>query len=74
MPTPTEIKAARLSAGLTQTEFGALFGVKLRVVQYWEKGERNLNPVTFALVMASLPANTSGPLASTQTQAPGQNG
>jgi len=38
-PTPKEIKQARLKAGLTQTEAGALVHVALRTWQQWEHGD-----------------------------------
>jgi len=38
-PTPEEIKAARLAAGLTQSEAAALIYVHLKTWQKWETGE-----------------------------------
>lgn len=35
-PTPTQIKAARKAAGLTQTQAAALIGRPLRTWQNWE--------------------------------------
>lgn len=35
-PTPTEIKAARKAAKLTQTEMSAMLHVGLKTVQNWE--------------------------------------
>lgn len=39
----TQIKEARKMLGLTQTEFGEQIGVKLRTVQSWESGDRNIS-------------------------------
>lgn len=43
-PAPAEIRAARLAAGLTQTEAGALVYSALRAWQAWEAGERAMHP------------------------------
>ena len=42
MPTPSDIKMLRLSAGLTQTEAGMLVGAAIRTWQAWEAGDRNI--------------------------------
>jgi DNA-binding transcriptional regulator YiaG len=44
--TPEEIKKARKILGKTQTELGELLGSKLRTVQAWEKGDRNMPKIT----------------------------
>lgn len=44
--TPSQIREARLALGLTQTEFGILLHAKLRTVQDWEAGKRNMQPAT----------------------------
>ena len=41
-PTPSDLKACRITAGLTQTEAGALVGAALRTWQSWEAGDRNI--------------------------------
>ena len=41
-PTPEQIKAARTSAKLTQVQFGALLSAKVRTVEDWESGARNM--------------------------------
>ena len=41
-PTPSEIKAARLAAGLTQPEAAALVYSDIRAWQFWEAGQRNM--------------------------------
>lgn len=43
-PDPTEIRALRNSAGLTQTQFGALLHCALRTVQDWEGGQAKMPP------------------------------
>lgn len=48
-PTPEAIKAARLSAGLTQTHAGALVHTTCRVWQQWEAGDRRMHPAFWAL-------------------------
>ena len=48
-PTPTEIKDARLKAGLTQTQAAELVEVGLRTWQQWEKGDRKMSKPAFAL-------------------------
>ena len=41
-PTPWDLKAFRITAGLTQTEAGALVGAALRTWQSWEAGDRKM--------------------------------
>ena len=41
-PTPSDLKAFRLGAGLTQTEAGAIVGAALRTWQSWEAGDRKI--------------------------------
>ncbi len=40
--TASDIKAHRAASGLTQTAYGAIVGAKLRTVQDWESGRRNI--------------------------------
>jgi DNA-binding transcriptional regulator YiaG len=42
MPSPTEIREARLRANLTQTQAAALVGVSDRSWRYWEEGGRQM--------------------------------
>lgn len=49
MPTSEEIKAARIAAGLTQTQAAETIGYKLRTWQDWEAGKRNMREVVFEL-------------------------
>lgn len=48
-PAPEEIKAARQSAGLTQTQAGALVYTTCRVWQQWEAGDRGMHPAFWEL-------------------------
>jgi DNA-binding transcriptional regulator YiaG len=48
-PTPDEIRQARASAGLTQTEAAALIYCTLRAWQDWESGARRMHPAFWEL-------------------------
>jgi len=48
-PTPAEVRRAREKAGLTQKEAGALIGATLRAWQYWEAGDRKMDPAKWEL-------------------------
>ena len=52
--THEEIKQARSALGLTQTKFGELLHAKLRTVQAWEAGTRNMQPITRELLETKL--------------------
>lgn len=54
MPTPNEVRSLRLSAGLTQTQFGRLVHASLRAVQEWEKGDARMHPGLWELVQMKL--------------------
>ena len=41
-PAPEQVKAARVASGLTQAQFGAILSAKVRTVQDWESGARNM--------------------------------
>lgn len=43
-PAPSDIKAARRAAGLSQTAAAALVHSKLRTWQQWEAGARRMHP------------------------------
>lgn len=43
-PQPTSVRAARVAAGLTQSEAGALVYRTARNWQQWESGERPMDP------------------------------
>ncbi len=60
-PVPEEIKAARETAGLTQTEAAALLYKTARVWQMWEAGDRRMDPAFWELFRIKLAAsNNSG--------------
>lgn len=48
-PTPTEIKQARLDAGLTQKQASELIYKNIRTWQQWEKGDREMDAAFFEL-------------------------
>ena len=48
-PAPADIIAARLAAGLTQTEAGALVYSGYQTWQQWEHGKRRMHPATWEL-------------------------
>lgn len=48
-PEPAEIRALRISAGLTQAQAGALLHANLRSWQKWERGERAMHPAFWEL-------------------------
>ena len=48
-PTPHDIKEARLTAGLTQTQAAALVYASARAWQYWEAGDRDMCPSDWEL-------------------------
>lgn len=43
---PAEIREARQVLGLTQKAFGEMLHAKLRTVQAWEAGDRNMTAAT----------------------------
>lgn len=48
-PPPEEIRAARLAAGLTQTDAAQLVHTTCRVWQQWEAGDRRMHPAFWEL-------------------------
>jgi len=48
-PTPAEIKTARESVGLTQTEAADLVHTTCRTYQQWEAGDRRMHPAMWEL-------------------------
>lgn len=46
-PTPDAIKSARLAAGLSQTQAGAVLYCAERTWQDWERGRRVMMPALF---------------------------
>ncbi len=60
-PNPTEVRAAREAAGLSQTAAAELVHSKLRTWQQWEAGDRHMHPglwELFRLKIATLIAHT----------------
>jgi len=56
IPTPAEIRAARLAAGLTQSQAADLVCSKLRTWQQWEAGDRGMHPGLWKLFRVLHPA------------------
>ena len=52
--TPTELKQARHTLGLTQAAIAPLLGRKLRNLQQWEAGEREIDGAAVLLIKAYL--------------------
>ncbi|MDZ7782507.1 MAG: hypothetical protein U5K56_06030 [Halioglobus sp.] len=50
-PSPTEIRQARTTSGLTQSEAAHYVQVSLRGWQQWEAGDRAMPPGLFELFM-----------------------
>lgn len=50
-PTPDEIRAARLAAGLTQREAAALVHATVSAWEEWEQGRRRMHPGLFELFL-----------------------
>ncbi|WP_445454065.1 S24 family peptidase [Flavobacterium sp. 25HG05S-40] len=66
--TPQDIKAARKELDLTQEAFGELLHAKLRTVQSWEKGDRNMQEATALLLQQKLDAHRSAQSVVNETQ------
>lgn len=50
-PAPHEVKTARETAVLTQTEAGAIIHCSLRAWQDWEAGRRRMHPAMWELFL-----------------------
>lgn len=50
-PTPEEIRAARIAAGLTQREAAALIYATQSAWEDWEQGRRRMHPGLFKLFL-----------------------
>ncbi|RQR65547.1 XRE family transcriptional regulator [Burkholderia sp. Bp9125] len=50
-PAPSAIKAAREAAGLTQSAAAALLYKTTRAWQWWEAGEREMDPALWELFL-----------------------
>lgn len=53
---PSEIRAARLAAGLTQKQMAEKMGYSTRIIQDWEHGRRNCRRTTFNIFLHSIGA------------------
>lgn len=53
-PAPTDIRAARAAAGLTQTQAAVLIHSTLRAWQEWEAGNRQMHPGLWELFLLKL--------------------
>lgn len=51
IPTPAEVRKARVAAGFTQTEAAKAVQASLRGWQQWEAGDRAMPPGLFELFM-----------------------
>ena len=60
-PLPSEVKAAREQAGLTQTEAGELVHAKCRAWQQWEAGDRRMHPAFWELFRNKVSLIEKGP-------------
>jgi DNA-binding transcriptional regulator YiaG len=58
-PTPSQVRAARIGAGLTQSQAASFIGAALRTWQDWESGARNMPPAKWILftMMIDAPRN-----------------
>lgn len=54
-PSPYEIRAYRLAAGLTQTEAARLIHTACRTWQQWESGDRKMHPAFWELFQYKQP-------------------
>ena len=50
-PDPSDIKAARVAAGLTATEAAALLHTSYRAWKQWEDGDRRMHPAIWELFL-----------------------
>lgn len=53
-PTPAEIRAARVAAGLSAREAGEIVHTTTRVWQQWEAGDRRMHPAFWKLFRLKL--------------------
>lgn len=66
--TPEEIKRARVSLNMTQSQFGEMLGAKLRTVQSWEDGSRNMKEATVMLLEQKLNTHNTAQSVSEPTE------
>jgi DNA-binding XRE family transcriptional regulator len=50
-PAPSDVRASRLEAGLTQVEAGRLVGVGLKAWQHYESGYRSMPAFSWQLFL-----------------------
>lgn len=67
-----EIKKIREELGLSQTNFGKKLGVGLRIVQYWEKGDREM-PETAKILLKQIVKEQNELLSEQSAQIPEGN-
>jgi DNA-binding transcriptional regulator YiaG len=60
LPTPVEIRTARIESGLKQRECAALVGVTLRSWQQWEEGRRRISATAWDLWQIKTKAKKPG--------------
>lgn len=53
-PTPEQVRDARESAGLTQTEAATLIHSTMRAWQEWEAGNRRMHPGLWELFLSKI--------------------
>lgn len=59
-PTPAEVRAARLAAGLSQPQMAELLGLHShRTVQAWEAGQNPVTPGLWALFLLAVNKHTN---------------
>lgn len=66
--TPTEIKAAREAAGLTQVELAERIGVTQAAVAQWETGGTKPYPISLRAIHAVLGPNSASKVRSKVTK------
>lgn len=73
-PTPVDIRTARQTAGLTQTEAAALIHCTLRGWQDWERGRRRMHPAFWELFLIKALSAPPGSAASSTKTGTAQSG
>ncbi len=59
-PTPEEIKAARIKAGLSQERSAEIVGREMRTWQYWENGDHNMPKGLWELYISKTQSGSMG--------------
>lgn len=62
-PAPADVRAARISAGMTQSTAAGLVHANLRAWQMWEAGDRRMHPAMWELwqIKSARPTNSLQP-------------